>query len=140
MNSDDWLKGHVAYLKGLKFLSEQQSVLVILAEKDGLTSSEDKKLRALVNAEKATQRAAKARQAAANLLNDEKRKQKEADRKARNHNLIQKGLLFEIAGLGDKSREELLGLLLAAAASANQDPARWTAWQTRGQSMLKENS
>ena len=122
MENNDWLQDRVAYLKGLKSPSDQQALLVLLAEKPQRTSQDEKKLAAIVRAEKASVKAAKARQDAANLINAEKKAAKEADRKARNHRLILQGVLFDLAGLENRSRGELLGLLLAA--STTDDPQR----------------
>ena len=136
MENNDWLQDRVAYLKGLKSPSDQQSLLVLLAEKQQLTSQDEKKLAALVRAEKASVKAAKARQDAANLINAEKKAAKEADRKARNHRLILQGVLFDLAGLENRSRGELLGLLLAAATT--DDPQRWASWKAKGDALLAE--
>jgi hypothetical protein len=136
MENNDWLQDRVAYLKGLKSPSDQQSLLVLLAEKQQRTSQDEKKLTALVRAEKASVKAAKARQDAANLINAEKKAAKEADRKARNHRLILQGVLFDLAGLENRSRGELLGLLLAAATT--DDPQRWASWKAKGDALLAE--
>ncbi|MCP4820989.1 MAG: conjugal transfer protein TraD [Shimia sp.] len=136
MENNDWLQDRVAYLKGLKSPSDQQSLLVLLAEKQQRTSQDEKKLAALVRAEKASVKAAKARQDAANLINAEKKAAKEADRKARNHRLILQGVLFDLAGLENRSRGELLGLLLAAATT--DDPQRWASWKAKGDALLAE--
>ena len=77
-----------------------------------------------------------ARQDAANLINAEKKAAKEADRKARNHRLILQGVLFDLAGLENRSRGELLGLLLAAATT--DDPQRWASWKAKGDALLAE--
>ncbi len=136
MENNDWLKDRVAYLKGLKSPSDQQALLVLLAEKHQRTPQDEKKLALLVRAEKASVRAAKARQDAANLINAEKKATKEAERKARNHRLIQQGILFDLAGLEGRSRGELLGMLLAA--QAISDPHKWEAWKVRGDAALAE--
>jgi hypothetical protein len=73
---------------------------------------------------------------AANLINAEKKAAKEADRKARNHRLILQGVLFDLAGLENRSRGELLGLLLAA--STTDDPQRWASWKAKGDALLAE--
>ena len=137
MKNNDWLQDRVAYLKGLKSPSDQQALLVLLAEKQQRTPQDEKKLAALVRAEKASVKAAKARQDAANLINAEKKAAKEADRKARNHRLILQGVLFDLAGLENRSRGELLGLLLAAATT--DDPQRWASWKAKGDALLAEN-
>ena len=136
MENNDWLQDRVAYLKGLKSPSDQQALLVLLAEKQQRTPQDEKKLAALVRAEKASVKAAKARQDAANLINAEKKAAKEADRKARNHRLILQGVLFDLARLENRSRGELLGLLLAAATT--DDPQRWASWKAKGDALLAE--
>lgn len=136
MENNDWLQDRVAYLKGLKSPSDQQALLVLLAEKQQRTPQDEKKLAALVRAEKASVKAAKARQDVANLINAEKKAAKEAERKARNHRLILQGVLFDLAGLENRSRGELLGLLLAA--STTDDPQRWANWKAKGDALLAE--
>ncbi len=136
MENKDWLKDRVTYLKGLKSPNDQQALLVLLTEKQQRTTQDEKKLAALVRAEKASVKAAKARQDVANIINAEKKAAKEADRKARNHRLILQGVLFDLAGLENRSRGELLGLLLAA--SATDDPQRWASWKAKGDALLAE--
>ncbi len=136
MENNEWLQDRIAYLKALKSPNDQQALLILLAEKQQRTKQEEKKLAALIRAEKANLRAAKARQAAANLINAEKKAAKESARKARNHRLILQGVLFDLAGLQNHSRGELLGLLLAAAATA--DTQRWESWKTKGDALLAE--
>jgi len=136
MENKEWLQDRIAYLKALKSPNDQQALLILLAEKQQRTKQEEKKLTALIRAEKANLRAAKARQAAANLINAEKKAAKESARKARNHRLILQGVLFDLAGLQNHSRGELLGLLLAAATTA--DPQRWESWKIKGDALLAE--
>lgn len=88
----------------------------------------------LVKAEKASVRAARARQEVAALLLAEKRAASHAERKARHHRLIQQGVLFDLAGLSQRTRGELLGMLLAAAAT--EDPQRWATWKGKGDALL----
>ena len=136
MENNEWLQDRIPYLKALKSPNDQQALLILLAEKQQRTKQEEKKLTALIRAEKANLRAAKARQAAANLINAEKKAAKELERKARNHRLILQGVLFDLAGLQNHSRGELLGLLLAAATTA--DPQRWESWKIKGDTLLAE--
>ena len=136
MEKDDWLKDRVAYLNGLKARTEQQELLILLADNPSRSAQDSKKLLALVKAEKATVRASKARQEVAVLLNAEKRAAKEEQRRARNHRLILQGVLIDLAGLKQRSRGELLGLLLAA--STTEDPQRWASWKARGDALLAE--
>jgi hypothetical protein len=134
----DWLADRVQHLKGLKSQTDQQRLLVALAEKEGRTELEEKKLAVLVRAEKAALRALKARQEAASLIYADKRAASEADRKARNHRLITQGVLFDLAGLEGRSRGEMLGLLLSAARVT--DSANWAAWRDEGNALLAEKS
>lgn len=134
MENDSWLTDRVAHLKGLKARSDQQELLVLLAEKTNRTPQDEKKLVVLAKAEKAAIRAAKARMDAANLINGEKKAAKADERRARNHRLITQGVLFDLAGLEGRSRGEMLGLLLAAAST--EDPQRWASWKAKGDSLL----
>jgi hypothetical protein len=136
VKNTDWILDRVAYLKGLKSISEQQALLVLLAEKQDRSAQDERKLAALVVAEKAGVKAAKARQDVANLINAEKKAAKEAERKARNHRLILQGILFDLAGLEHRSRGELLGLLLAGATTS--EPQKWQAWKVKGDALLAE--
>lgn len=134
MENDSWLTDRVAHLKGLKARSDQQELLVLLAEKPNRTPQDEKKLVVLAKAEKAAIRAAKARLDAANLINGEKRAAQAEERRARNHRLITQGVLFDLAGLESRSRGEMLGLLLAAAST--EDPQRWASWKAKGDALL----
>ena len=136
MENDSCITDRVAYLKGIKARSEQQELLVLLADNPSRSAQDSKKLAALVKAEKAAVRASKARQEVAILLNAEKRAVKEEQRRARNHRLILQGVLIDLAGLEQRSRGELLGLLLAA--STTEDPQRWASWKARGDALLAE--
>lgn len=134
MDLDAWTIDRITYLKALKSRSDQQELLVLLAENAARTPQDNRKLAMLIKAEKAGQRAARARQDVAALLATEKRAASQAERKARNHRLIQQGVLFDLAGLGHRSHGELLGLLLAA--SATEDSQRWANWKARGDALL----
>lgn len=137
MENNNWLHDRVTYLKGLKSRNDQQELLVVLAEKQTRTAHDEKTLSALIRAEKTSVKAAKARQEVAHLINAEKKTEREAERKARNHRLILQGVLFDLAGLENRSRGELLGLLLAAASTGN-DEARWASWKFKGDALLAE--
>jgi len=136
MKNNTWLLDQVTYLKGLKSPTDQQKLLIMLGDKQQPTPQEEKKLAILVRAEKASIKAAKARQDVANLINAEKKTAKEAERKARNHRLILQGTLFDLAGLENRSRGELLGLLLEAATT--DDPQQWEKWKIKGDALLAE--
>ena len=136
MKRDEWLTNRVEYLKNLKALSEPQQLLVLLTEKPDRSAADNQLLAALVRLEQANDRAAQARLAATKLIQANKRQSAKAERKARAHRLIQQGVLFDLAGLESRSREELLGLLLAAAKT--EDPQRWAAWKQAGDALLAE--
>ena len=101
MKNDEWLNDRVKYLNGLKSRNEQQELLVLLAEKTNRTAQDDKKFNAIIRAEKAGQRATKARQDAARLINEENRDVAKAERAARTHELCNSAGLLILAGLVD---------------------------------------
>ena len=124
MNNDEWLNDRVKYLKVLKSKSEQQELLVLLAEKPNRTAQDDKKFNAIIRAEKA-------RQDAENLINTEKKVAAKAERTARTHELCNSAGLLILAGLVDTKtgkpaidKGELLGALLGLAKVPAEDPRR----------------
>ena len=132
MKNDNWLTDRVAFLKGLKSRTDQQELIVLLAENDAKTPQDAKKLTLLVKAEKANIKAAKARQDASNLINSEKKVLAEAARKSRTHNLCESAGLLGLAGLLNTEtgiptldRGELLGGLVALANTTAIDRAGW---------------
>lgn len=146
MQNDAWLNNLIPFLKGLKSRTEQQELLVLLAEKPERTEQEEKKLAALVRAAKASIRAAKARQDAAKLINAEKKAAADAARKARDHEMYQAAGLLSLAGLVDKvtgkpgmDRGELLGALLGLAKVPPNDPRR-AEWKRAGDVVLAVTS
>ena len=122
-----WLLERVEYLRKLKAPNEQQRLLMQLAEKPDRSSADDRNLAVLVRAEKADERLAKLRASAARVVSEEKA----ATRKARNHRLIQQGLLFDLVGLESRDPAELAGAL--AALAEVDDPSRWAQWKIKGQ-------
>jgi len=142
MNNDEWLDDRVKYIKGLKSKIEQQELLVLLAEKPNRTAQDDKKFNAIIRAEKASLRATKARQDAANLINTEKKVAAKAERAARTHELCNSAGLLILAGLVDTKtgqptidKGELLGALLGLAKVPAEDPRRLE-WKRAGDSLL----
>jgi hypothetical protein len=142
MKNDVWIKDRVAYLQGLKSRNEQQELLVLLAEKSNRNTQDDKKLNAIVKAEKASLRATKARQEAANLINAEKKATAKAERAARTHELCNSAGLLILAGLVDTKsgqptidKGELLGALLGLAKVTAEDPRRLE-WKRAGDALL----
>lgn len=137
---NDWLINRVHLIDALKKPSEQQQLLALLFKQANRTPDQDRKLAALVNAEKAGERAAQARAKVTRLLYDDRKKVAAEERKARNHRLIEQGTLIDLAGLDKRSKGELLGLLMAA--SKTDDPQRWATWKMQGDALLagKEKS
>ena len=137
---DDWLKGRLAYLRGLKAPSDHQRLLLLLAEKPERTPEDERKLLALVRAEKAADRAQKARANAARIVNREKI----VERKARDRELYNAAGLMILAGLVDSrtgmpvlDRGELLGALLELA-RVPVDDTRRAQWKRTGDALLAE--
>lgn len=128
----EWLSNRVTYIKALKRPTEQQELLVLLFENANRSPEEQKHLQILTRAERASERAETARVAAESMLNS----RKDEERKARNHRLILQGTLIDLAGLQDRSRGELLGLLLAA--SRTTDPSHWASWKQAGDTLLSK--
>ena len=137
---DQWLANRLAYLHGLKAPSDQQRLLLVLAEKPDRTAEDDRKLNALVRAEKAADRAQKARADAARIVNAEKA----AERKARDHELYQVAGLMILAGLVDsktglptRDRGELLGALVSLA-EAQVDAEKRANWKRKDDALMAE--
>lgn len=140
--NDQWLTDRSAYIKGLKNPSEQQQFLLVLLEKTERTSDDDRKLNALIRAEKAAERATKAKADAARIIDAEKK----AQRKARDRELYQSSGLLILSGLVDtktgmpmRDRGELLGALMALA-SSNVDEAKRMEWKRAGDAKLAEGA
>ena len=134
----DWLAGHIVYLSKLKSPNDEQRLLLLLAEKKERDAKEERTFAALVKSEKALERAKKARAEVAGLLAKEKEeaaKAAEAARKARNHKLIQLGLLFSYSGIEDEPREFLAGL---AAFGAHMDADKKQELTRLGTTLLLE--
>lgn len=143
-DENHWLTTRITYLKSLKSRNDQQELLVLLADKKDRTPQDEKKLAALIKAERASVRATKARQEAANLINAERKSTAEAERKARDHEMYQAAGLLSLAGLVDKKtgrptmdRGQLIGALLGLA-KVPQDDARRADWKRAGDALLTE--
>ena len=140
MTQDKWLAERLAYLRGLRAPSEQQRLLLMLAEKAERSPDDERKLAALIRAERAAERALKARAAAARIIESERA----AARKARDRELYQAAGLLILAGLVDtktgkptSDRGELLGALVSLA-EAQVDDARRAEWKRRGDALLAQ--
>jgi hypothetical protein len=129
-----WEEKRVQYIDGLKKPTEAQQLLSILFKKADRTEAENKKLAVLIKAEKATERALNANAVITKMLSGAK----EEERRARNHRLIQQGILFDLVGLDTRSRGEMLGALIAAVASAKASPEHWATWKAKGDALLAE--
>jgi len=137
---DEWLTNRLTYLRGLKSPSDQQRLLILLAEIPEPSTEETRKMTVLIRAEKAADRAQKARADGARIVNAEKF----AARKARDHELYQVAGLLSLAGLVDKhtgkpitDRGELLGALLGLA-KVPADDGRRAEWKRAGDALLTE--
>ncbi len=137
---NEWLARRIEYIKSLRSPSEHQRLLLLLAEKPDRTAEDEKKLAALIRAERAAERAMRARAEAARIVNAER----EAARKARAHELFQAAGLMILAGLVDTKtgrpvwdRAELLGALAALAETPAGD-ARRIEWRQRGEALLAQ--
>lgn len=137
-DKQEWITARLAYLRGLKSPSDQQRLLIALSDKPARTTDDNRKLDVLVKAEKANERAQKARAVAAKVVNADK----QADRKARDHELYNVAGLLSLAGLVDKvtgkpltDRGELLGALLSLAKLPADEPRR-AEWKKSGDALL----
>ena len=131
--NNDWLSEKITYISALKNPSDAQKLLLELAKIQYRTPDKEKKLNALIKAEKAIDRANKQKVAVRKLLNAEK----EAERKARTRHLIQLGALFEIANLDQRDPAELLGILLKTA-EIDPNDMKWQIWKDLGLEVLKQ--
>lgn len=139
-----WLEAKVNHIRALKTPNAQQQLLLLLAEKPNLENSDKKKLAIIVKAEKATDRANKARIAAAAMIQSEKKAEVKAIRAKRTHELCESAGLMGMAGLIDKITgkptidiAELLGALLGLAAVPADDPRR-NQWRQAGHALLQK--
>ena len=145
VKNDEWLKQRLTYIQSLKSPSTQQSMIILLAEKETLTPAEEKKLAVLIRAEKAQQRAIEARSKATALLNAEKKAEARAVRKARDHELYKAAGLMSLVGLVDKETGKpvvdvacLVGAL-AGLSELPRDNPKWQEWKQKGTEILKGN-
>ncbi len=135
---DKWLEDRVAYIRGLKSPNDHQRLLLLLNDKKGATDDDRRKLVALVKAEKAAEKAQRAKASVAKIVNAEKL----AERKRRDHELYQSAGLLILAGLVDTKtgkptldRGELLGALLGLSKVPADDPCRGD-WKRAGDALL----
>lgn len=139
---DEWTKARAEYIRGLKAPSDQQRLMLLLSDKKQRTADDERKLSALVRAEKSAERALKARAAAARIVNADK----DATRKARDRELYNAAGLMILSGLVDSKlgepvidKGELLGALLGLSKVGQDDPRR-VEWKRAGDALLAEKS
>jgi len=142
MSNNEWFIARLAYLSGLKAPNDQQKLMLELAQKVSLTDDEQRKMKALIRAEKAAERALKARADVAKIVNAEKA----LKRKARDHALYQAAGLMIVGKLVDTKTgepfmqpDELLGALLEVAQAA-QSPDKRAAWKAKGAEAFKQSN
>ena len=133
-----WLEDRVAYIRGLKSPNDHQRLLLLLNDKKGATNDDRRKLVALIKAEKAAEKAQRAKASVAKIVNAEK----QAERKRRDHELYQSAGLLILAGLVDTktgkptlNSGELLGALLGLAKVPADDTRRGD-WKRAGDALL----
>jgi len=136
----EWLEDRVAYIRGLKSPNDHQRLLLLLNDKKDATDDDRRKLVALIRAEKAAEKAQRAKASVAKIVNAEK----QAERKNRDHQLYQSAGLLILAGLVDTKtgnptldRGELLGALLGLAKIPADDPRRGD-WKRAGDALLAD--
>lgn len=136
----EWLEDRVAYIRGLKSPNDHQRLLLLLNDKKDATDDDRRKLVALIRAEKAAEKAQRAKASVAKIVNAEKL----AERKNRDHQLYQSAGLLILAGLVDTKtgkptldRGELLGALLGLA-KVPSDDARRSDWKRAGDALLAD--
>ena len=136
----EWLEDRVAYIRGLKSPNDHQLLLLLLNDKKDATDDDRRKLVALIRAEKAAEKAQRAKASVAKIVNAEK----QAERKNRDHQLYQSAGLLILAGLVDTKtgnptldRGELLGALLGLA-KVPADDVRRSDWKRAGDALIAE--
>lgn len=118
---NEWTKNRVLYIDGLKKPSPEQLLLSLLYKLANRTTDQNRKLSALISAERTADRLALQKAKVKRMLADEKAKEFRARKKTRMKQLIMYGELFELAGLETRSRGELLGMLQDMARITDQD-------------------
>ncbi|MHB4240421.1 conjugal transfer protein TraD, partial [Klebsiella pneumoniae] len=139
MHENEWLEKRLAYIRGLNAPNEQQRLLLMLAQLSQPTPNDRRKLGVLIRAEKAAERALKARADAAKVLNAERR----AVRKARDHELYKAAGLMGVAGVVDRETGRLnvdagllVGLLMELAAGTLPENLHQEALKSRGDAAI----
>jgi len=144
--NDKWLIERIEHIRNKKSPSDQQRLLVLLAEKEDKTPKEEQDFKALVRAEKAVARLEKAAEKVASSktkVSKILKAERSAKEKARTHELIKSAGLLIMAGLVDSTTGkpswntgELLGALTSMA-EAQIDETKRSSWRIRGENILK---
>ncbi len=113
--TNEWFSERLTYISALKNPSDAQKLLLEIAQIQYRTPEQEKKLNALIKAEKAIDRA----------------------NKQKTRHLIQLGALFEIANLDKRDPAELLGVLLKTA-EIDPNDMKWQIWKDLGQEVLNQ--
>lgn len=143
--NEEWVIERIEHIRNKKLPSDQQRLLVLLAEKDDKTPKEEQDFKALVRAEKAVARLEKAAEKVANSKTKVSRilkAERSAKEKARTHELIKSAGLLIMAGLVDSAtgeplwdRGELLGALTSMA-EAQIDNEKRNFWREKGNRII----
>lgn len=143
--NDEWVIERIEHIRNKKSPSDQQRLLVLLAEKDDKTPKEEQDFKALVRAEKAVARLEKAAEKVAiskTKVSKILKAERNAKEKARTHELIKSAGLLIMAGLVDSKtgklvwdRSEFLGALTLMA-EAQIDDIKKQSWKKKGNQIL----
>ncbi len=114
--TNEWFSERLTYISALKNPSDAQKLLLEIAQIQYRTPEQEKKLNALIKAEKAIDRANKQKVVVRKLLN---------------------AALFEIANLDKRDPAELLGILLKTA-EIDPNDMKWQIWKDLGQEVLNQ--
>ena len=109
--NDEWVIERIEHIRNKKSPSDQQRLLVLLAEKDDKTPKEEQDFKALVRAEKAVARLEKAAEKVASSktkVSKILKAERSAKEKARTHELIKSASLLIIAGIVDSQTGKLI--------------------------------
>ncbi|HHQ8368395.1 TPA: conjugal transfer protein TraD [Salmonella enterica subsp. diarizonae] len=143
-NTAEWLEQKIAYINGLKSPTEQQRLMILLAEKNARTANEEKTLSAIIRAEKASERATAARAKVNAMISAERKAAARTERKARDHELYKVAGLMIVAGLVDsksgKPKFDAAALTgaLAGIAELPEGHPKWQDWKARGVALLQK--
>ena len=132
--TDPWLSERIKALRSLKTPNEHQHMLLTLHDKATRTSEDDRKFVALIKAEKAADRAQKARTSASRMLKEERL----ARRRAGDQLKIVRGALIDWSILEGRDMGELLGALLELVEQGTETEREH--WKARGDALLERSS